>query len=175
MIAIIDMVGKYYRWFNVSSKPLKDISVPKFLYKDIKKYALIDAMKCPILILKKSLRELVLWLETIENEEDIDHGMVSLFQNLHYATLNCANLNNTDQIFPDFANKHVFYDDDNNYHLNFPLYSCIKHSMETEFILIPLLSLGRFSTERKLLLNGTLRGCFCNSKLIGEEDDPEYL
>ena len=35
--------------------------------------------------------------------------------------------------------------------------------------------MGRFSTERGLLLNDTLKGCFCNAKLIGEEDDPESL
>ena len=47
--------------------------------------------------------------------------------------------------------------------------------MGTEFILDTLLFLGRFYTEREFLFNGTLRGCFCNVKLIGEEDDPEYL
>ena len=47
--------------------------------------------------------------------------------------------------------------------------------MRPEFILNTLLSLERFSTERKLLLNNTLRGCFCNAKLISEEDDPKYL
>ena len=35
--------------------------------------------------------------------------------------------------------------------------------------------MGRFSTESELLLNDTLRGYFRNSKLIGEEDDPEYM
>ena len=43
------------------------------------------------------------------------------------------------------------------------------------FILNKLLPLVRFSTERKILLNDALRGCFHNSKLIGEEDDPKSL
>ena len=73
------MVGKYYRWFNVSSKPLKDNLVLEFLDEDLKKSAWVDAMKCQILLQKKALHELMLWLETIENEEDIDHGMVLLF------------------------------------------------------------------------------------------------
>ena len=47
--------------------------------------------------------------------------------------------------------------------------------METEFILNTLLSLCILSTERKILLNEALRGCFCNATLIGEEDDPESL
>ena len=74
---IVDMIGNYYRWFNVSSKPLKDNLVLEFLDEDFKTYAWIDAMKCQILLRKKALHELILWLETIENEEDIDRGMVS--------------------------------------------------------------------------------------------------
>ena len=70
-----------------------------------------------------------MWLETIENEEDIDHGMVSLFRHLHHVTQNYANLNNTDQIFLCFANKHIFYDDDDDDHLPIPVYSGIKPSM----------------------------------------------
>ena len=60
-----DMVGKYYRWFNVSSKPLKDRLVIGCIDEDLKKSALIDAMKCQILPRKKALHELMLWLETI--------------------------------------------------------------------------------------------------------------
>ena len=47
--------------------------------------------------------------------------------------------------------------------------------MGKEFIINTLLSLVIFSTERKLFLNDTLRGCFYNAKLIGEEDDPKFL
>ena len=47
--------------------------------------------------------------------------------------------------------------------------------MGPEFILNTLLPLGIFSTEREFLLNDNLRGCFRNTKLIGEEDDPESL
>ena len=130
-------------------------------------------MKYQLLIRKKALHELILWLEIIENEGDIDHGMVSLFRHLYHVTQNCANLNNTDQIFLHLAKKHIFYYDDEYEHLPIPVYSGIKHSMGPAFILNALLSLGRFSTEREILLNDTLRGCFHNSKLIGEEDDPE--
>ena len=140
-----------------------------------KKSACIDAMKCQILLLKKALHELILWLETIQNEEDIDHGMVSLFRHLHHVTQNCANLNNTDQMFLDFSKNHLFYDDYDDEHLPIPVYSGIRHSMGTKFILNALLSLGRFSTERKILLNDTLRGFFRDAKLIGEEDYTEYL
>ena len=64
-----------------------------------------------------------------ENEEDIYHGMVSLFLHLHHVTQNCANINNTDQNFPDFTNKHLFYDNSRDEHLLIPVYSGIKPSM----------------------------------------------
>ena len=69
LMIFFDMVGKYYRWFNVSSKPLKDNFSLEFLDEYIKEYARIDATKCQILTRKNTLHELVLWLETIENEK----------------------------------------------------------------------------------------------------------
>ena len=67
-MTIVDMVGKYFIWFNVSSKPLKDDLVIEFLDEYLKKSAWIDSMKYQILFRKKALYELILWLETIENE-----------------------------------------------------------------------------------------------------------
>ena len=78
-MTIVDMVGKYYIWFNVSSKPFKDNLALEFFLMKISKNVWIYAMKCQILIWNKALHELILGLETIENEEDIDNGMVSLF------------------------------------------------------------------------------------------------
>ena len=86
-------------------------------------------MKCQILIQMKALHELILWLETTENEEYIDHGMVLSFRHLHYVTKNCANINNTDQISLGFTSKHMFYYYDKNEHLPIPVYSGIKPSM----------------------------------------------
>ena len=35
-MTVVDIVGKYYRWFNVSPKPLKDNIVLEFINEDIK-------------------------------------------------------------------------------------------------------------------------------------------
>ena len=35
-MTIVDMVGKYYIWFNVSSKPLKDNLSLEFIDEDLK-------------------------------------------------------------------------------------------------------------------------------------------
>ena len=107
-MAIVHMVGKYDQWFNLSSKPLKDNLVLEFLDEDLKKYSWIDSMKCQILFQKKSLHQLIFWLETIENEEDIGHGMVSLFCHLHHVTQNCTNINNTNKMFLYFQTSIYF-------------------------------------------------------------------
>ena len=36
LMTVVDIVGKYYRWFNVSPKPLKDNIVLEFINEDIK-------------------------------------------------------------------------------------------------------------------------------------------
>ena len=129
-MTIVDMVGKYYIWFNVSSKPLKDNLALEFIDEYLKKCVWIDAIRFQILLWNNVLHELILCLETIETEKDIDNGMVSLFYHLYHVTQNCANLNNTDQMFLGFANKHLFYDDDeDNDHLPITVYSGIKPSM----------------------------------------------
>ena len=114
---------------------MKDNVVIEFLDEDIKKSTCIDAMKFHILLQNKALHELTLWIKMIENEEDIYHGMVSLFCHLHHFIQNCANSNNNDQHFLDFANKRLFYDDKDDEHLPIPLYSGIKLSMGPEFII----------------------------------------
>ena len=65
LMTIVDMVSKYYIWFNVSSKPLKDHLVLGFLDEYLKKSAWIDEMKCQRFLPNKALHELMLWLETI--------------------------------------------------------------------------------------------------------------
>ena len=109
LMTIADTVGKYYRWFNASSKSLKYNVALEFLDEDLKKSTCIDAKKCHILLQNKVLHELTLWNKMIENEEDIYHGMVSLFCHLHHVIQNCANSNNNDQNFLDFANKHIYF------------------------------------------------------------------
>ena len=86
----------------------------------------------------------------IENEEDIGQGMFSLFGRLHHVTQNCANINDANRKFPGFANKHLFYDNENDKHFLIPVYSGIIPFMGSEFIINTSLSLGVFSTQGKL-------------------------
>ena len=53
-MTIVDMVGKYYRWSNVSSKPLKDNVVLECFDEYIKSFW-IDAIKRQILLQKNGI------------------------------------------------------------------------------------------------------------------------
>ena len=67
-------------------------------------------------------------------------------------------------------------DEDSDYdHLPIPVYSYIKPTMGTQFILHLLLLMGHFSTEIDLTLNETLRESFRYANLIGPLDDEESL
>ena len=179
LLTIVDMVGKYYRWFHVSSTPLKDSIVLDYLDDDIENSPWIDAMKCQIFLRPKALPELIEWIDSIEHEEGIYEPMVVLFRKLNEVVTNVIDLddlNDSDRIFLSFAEKHLLYNDDSDEdHLPIPVYSSIKPSMAPEFILSTLLSLGRFSTERELLLHDKLSKCFRHAKLIGMEEDEESL
>ena len=60
-------------------------------------------------------------------------------------------------------------------HLPIPVFSYIKPTMGTQFILHLLLSMGHFSTEYDLTLHENLRESFRHAHLIGPENDQESL
>ena len=66
-------------------------------------------------------------------------------------------------------------EDTNNIHLPIPVFSYIKPTMGTQFLLHLLLSMGHFSTEIDLTLHENLRESFRYAKLIGPDDDEESL
>ena len=67
------------------------------------------------------------------------------------------------------------YNDDREEHLPIPVYSYIRQTTGTPFILHILLSLGHYKTEIDLLQHGSLRESFCYAKLIGPENYYESL
>ena len=67
------------------------------------------------------------------------------------------------------------YNDDREEHLPIPVYSYIRQTTGTPFILHILLSLGHYKTEIDLLQHGSLRESFCYAKFIGPENDDESL
>lgn len=179
LISIVDSVGNYYRWFDTASKPLKDQTVKELLNDDVAKSAWIDGMKCQIMLRSKALPELLSWIDSIEHElNDDDKQIVDLIHRIEYVfDEDEESLNDDDKDFLQFAKKHLVCDYDDE-HLPIPVFSYIKPSQGPLFILHILLSMGRFTTERELLLCPSLKECLRKAKLIGmldtEEDLEEY-
>ena len=134
------------------------------------KSAWIDGKDCQILIRINALRELIVWLAHIENEENSDRDMIALFHRLYRAVLT-----GEDEEFCTFAYKHLIFEEHTDKHLPIPIYSHIKPTMAPEFILHILLSMGRFHAEQEILLKPSLQDSFKNTKLIGTESDNESL
>ena len=70
----------------------------------------------------------------------------------------------------EFIMKNLLYDDESK-HLPVPVYSYVKPSLGTRFVLHLLLSLGHFETELDLLLHRSLRDSLKYAKLIGEGEN----
>ena len=87
-------------------------------------------------------------------------------------------LDETDATFFRFAQFVLIApkENDSSYHnLPIPVYTFTKPSMGHQSILHLLLSMGRFETEVDLTLNESLRASLRYTKLIGPENDEEYL
>ena len=175
LLNCVDMVGKYYRWFDISSKPLKNATIYFLLNDDIYKSVWIDGKKCQILLRLKALPELILWLDEIENEGETHQEIIDMFRYLDQVLNHESGV--YDEEFYQFAYDHLLcdYDDGFENHLPIPVYSYIKPTMAPEFILHILLSMGRYKTERELLLQNNLKDCFAESKLVGTENDINHL
>lgn len=174
LLKIVDMVGMYFRWFHISDQPLKNDEVASLLEEEMWQSAFIDGFNHQIRIRKKALPELMEWIGSIEDEDTTDIVMVNYFRQLNDV---CSmsetelNTNEFNKEFHAFAIDHVIHNDDKEKHLPIPTYSYIKPSMGPQFLLHILLSMGRFETERQLLLNNSLKESFRYAKLIGPEDD----
>ena len=84
-------------------------------------------------------------------------------------------MNEDDIEFQEFADSHLLYNDASEEHLPIPVFSYVRPTMGTQFILHILLSVGRYSTEIDLLKHSTLRESFRYAKLIGSREDDDSL
>ena len=149
IMTLVDMVGKYFRWFEISSEPLKRGAVHSLLEADINYSAWIDGLYRQVLLRRKALPELLSWIEqTFSTLDPFQSDMVNLFKRIdNVLSQEEANLSEDDLAFLHQAKKHLLCDNDDG-HLPIPVYSYIKPTMGASFILHVLLSMGRFTTER---------------------------
>ena len=100
--------------------------------------------------------------------------MIGIFNNIYHHYIDGSSANLTVEMVAHIENNLV-YNDDHEDHLPIPVFSYIRPTMGTQFILHLLLSLGHFSTEIDLLLHPNVKESLRYAKLIGENDDEEAL
>ena len=86
--------------------------------------------------------------------------------------------NSTDAIensFIQFTNQNFLFNDSTEEHLPIPVFSYVRPTFGTQFILHILLSLGRYVTEIDLLRQVSLKELFRYAKLIGQNNDEDSL
>ena len=173
---IIDQVGNYYRWFYIDSTQCNENDIIISIDKNIRKSQWIDNLQRKIFIRKKALNEIMGSLNkyNLSNMTASFKTMYMWFQKIHLLCQCTRFANDQDKQEWEFISKKLLFED-NEVHLPIPVFSYVKPTMGTRFILHILLSLGHFQTELDLLLHRTLRDSLRYAKLIGPSNTKEKL
>lgn len=173
---VCDKLGDYFRWFHVGESCLKKDETISLLDVDLWRCGWIDLLQCQVKLRKKAIPEICLWLDLIEDEEQVPDDMVSIIQKISYVLSenDNSNLNTEEKLFFEFASEKLIYED-NKKHLPIPVFDYIKPTMGPQFLHHLLLSLGRFTTELDLVFHTNIRSCFKYAKLIGSGEDADSL
>ena len=176
---IIDQIGNYFRWFKVVPKLLNEETMRKIIDSDIRLTSWVDGLQRIVKIRREAIPELYEYINNQMRHHDKASPhiecMINLFNEIHshYEDRNVTAV--VDEAFGIHLEKDLIYYDPNLDHLPIPVYSYIKPTMGTQFILHLLLSMGHFSTEIDLTLHPSLRESFRSSHLIGPLNDVESL
>ena len=99
--------------------------------------------------------------------------MIGIFNHIydHY----CGNNNDISMKMSQHIHNNLVFNDDDLEHLPISVFSYIRPTMGTQFILHLLLSLEHFSTEIDPLLHERIRELLRYAKLIGQSNDTQSL
>ena len=179
LCSCFDQVGNYYRWFYIEKTTIEKEKLIKLLNANLSQSTWIDSHFRVIRIQNKAINEAIKWLDDVISKDDDFYHSTGKFEIYHmmkeiYNVIVHPN-NVEDEEFITHATRYLIYNDDEEEHLPIPVYSYIRPTMGTQFILHILLSLGRYTTEIDLILQPSLRDSFRYAKLIGSEDNIESL
>ena len=176
---VIPQLGNYYRWFYISNTFIKDKSLEIFINEDLKKSCWIDSLQKQVYIRKKAFDEVICFLNKriLVQCTDSFTIMYNWIKEIHRLSLidSAEDVNDNDKERWDFVRKNLIFNDEKEKHLLIPVFSYVKPTMGTRFILHVLLSLGYFETELDLILKPSIRESLRYAKLIGDSNELEDL
>ena len=172
---IVTQVGNFYRWFYIGNTAIHDTKLEELIDADIYNSCWINSLQQHVYIRQNALSELMCYLGKKDVVEYTD-SFVIMYNWIKeiYRLSTAMDLNNDEKQILEFITKNIIYDDELK-HLIIPVFSYIKPTMGTRFILHILLSLGHFETELDLMLKPTIRESLRYAKLIGTSNEKEDL
>ena len=187
LLRFINMVEKYYRWFEILPGKVKVTDLEDYISSNLYRSCWIDCLQRHIKLKKSALPEIMLWCDERENEPDIENNvviMIQLFKDINtIVQSNDGEMNmlesqqrieNIDEFSTHVLNDLIHNDDDKD-HLPIPVFSYIIPTMSTSFLLHIMLSMGKFETEIDLITHQDLRGSLKYCHLIGNNTDEDSL
>ena len=180
LMNLFDMLGNYYRWFQISKNKIKVADLPGKLSPTVDELCWIDGLQRQIRLRRKAvcevreccLKRTVEDAIDLQNVEDPKSIMVSLMLRI-CTTIESDNDENATQFRQHVMENLVHVDEKE--HLPIPVFSYIIPTMGVSFVLHIMLSMGRFATKVDLTLHGSVRECLRYCKLVGPLDDENSL
>ena len=174
---IVRKIESYFRWFYIHPKQMNQEEIEEGLHINIRRTIWVDDLQKKVSVRKNALPEIMTYLSTIDINSDSHDFLIEMhewFHRIYILSTQLEHLSENDKRDWDFISHHLLHLDEEK-HLPIPVFSYIKPTMGSRFILHILLSMGEFDTEVDLLLHKTLRESLRYAKLIGTSDDPEKL
>jgi len=183
---VFNMVGKYFRWFHIEKRCIKQSLANELIHTNLRCSAWINGFNQKVKVRKNAFHEIIPWCEEIlrNAQDDIDDQaearveIANLFISLgqfFQSHNSISGDHNYDDCFFTFAKEHLVFEESINTHLPIPVYSFIKPTMATQFIHHILLSMGQFETEIDLIMQPSIKDALRYAKLIGASDNEEEL
>ena len=179
---LIREVGQYYRWFYVEKNVLKAKECEEGLKSSLYTSMWIDGVQRKIKVRSKAFPEIKEYIAELDlpivfDDEDPLHNIAGLFEHMFRifeAKEESQQLSIVDErLYLFMSNELIYFDDEK--HLPIPVYSYIKPTMGSRFILHIMLSMGRYDTEYDLNLHRSLRESLRHCELIGDSNEPDEL
>lgn len=166
LLELFDMLKQYYRWFVVDAKGLTTTEMKEAITANVTTSHWIDVLGRRFRLRFRALEEVLVYLSAM----DADSLRYAYSRKLRQHLMS---------VLPDVKERRItlshFVAEEEDKLLPIVVFSSIKPSHPTEFLLHILLSLGRFETELDFQVAGSFRESLVAAKLIGNHTDEASL
>lgn len=176
LLKVANTLEAYFRFFHIDKTIQSDDRIS--FCNDQVKDRWFDCLKRWTRIRKSALGELAAHIQS-NLEEYIDDLSAITMNNTILGFVQLAMTDDSSLSPTDIRRKRDIYDafilDDHDALPPIPVYSQITPATQQQFLIHILLTLGKYDTEKDVLLKPSMRECFREARLVGPSDDEESL